>query len=184
MQIVFVWGLVLSLVFGAGSALAQDQKTESLNVTGHGKTAINATERQKKSWYDGSLHFSPAVRAGDYIFISGQVAGAFGSDKPVGKKAFQQSVRRAFNDIKETRAAGGANINSVVKIRTFHVFGSPWITLSKHEQVAAVAEVKNEFIGEPHAAWTAVGVTALYPDKGLVEIEVVAYAPQRESVDD
>jgi len=178
------WCLVLLLVIGSGSVSAQDQKTGSLNVTGHGKTAINATERQKKSWYDGGLHFSPAVRAGDYIFLSGQVAGAFGSDAPIGKEAFQISIRRAFSDIKAILAAGGADINAVVKMRTFHVFGSPWITLSKHEQVAAVAEVKNEFIGESHAAWTAVGVTALYPDKGLVEIEVVAYAPLSESVDE
>ena len=31
---------------------------------------------------------------------------------------------------------------------------------------------------EPHPAWTAVGTTALLPDRGIVEIEVVAYSPR------
>ena len=74
-------------------------------------------------------------------------------------------------------AAGGASLKQTVKIRTFHVFDSEWITIPKTEQILAVGEVKDEFIGEPHPAWTAVGSTALFPDKGLVEIEVVVYAP-------
>lgn len=151
---------------------------ESLNVSGHGKTAIIASERQKKGLYDSPFHFSPAVRAGDTIYISGVVAGAFQSEEPIDREAFKTSVRRAFESIKSTLKAGGADMNQIVKIRTFHVFDSQWITIGKHDQVAAVAEVKGEFIGEPHPAWTAIGATALYPDKGLVEIEVIVYAPE------
>lgn len=166
----------------AQSVSAQDAEAEKktdLNVTGHGKTAIIATERQKKGWYDSEYHFSPAVRAGDFIFISGAVAGAYGAEEPVGKDALKESIRRAFGSIKATLAAGGATMDQIVKIRTFHVFDSEWISIPKREQIKAVAEVKSEFMGEPHAAWTAVGTTALFPDQGLVEIEVVVYAPTK-----
>lgn len=171
--------LVLLSQFGFAVS-AQDTKTESLNVIGKNKTAIIASERQKKDGYDGVFNYSPAVRAGDYIYASGVVAGAFGSEEPFGKEAFKASVRRALKGLEQTLKAGGADMNDVIKINTFHVFDSPHTTLSKHEQVLAVAEVKNEFIGEPHPAWTAVGTTALYPDKGLVEIEVVVYSPQKK----
>lgn len=172
--------LLIGLIVTSLPAFGDAPKKENLNITGHNRTALIASERQKSGWYDGALKFSPAVRAGDYIFVSGGVAGAFGSAEPIGKEAFQASIRRVFNNLKVILEAGNASINDVVKIRTFHVFDSPYTTLSKHEQVAAVAAIKNEFIGEPHPAWTAVGTTALYPDKGLVEIEVVAYAPENK----
>ncbi len=171
--------LLTGLMFAAPAALGQDKKEDNLNITGNNRTAIIATERQQKGMYDGAYNFAPAIRAGDFIFVSGAVAGAFGEDTPVGKVEFQTSIRRAFNQLDDILKAGNASLNDVVKIRTFHVFDSPHTTLTKHEQIGAVAEVKNEFINEPHPAWTAVGSTALYPDKGLVEIEVVVYAPQK-----
>ncbi|MCK0069948.1 Rid family hydrolase [Kordiimonas laminariae] len=170
--IAFTLSLSTTPVFG--------QDTASLNVVGENKTAIIATEQQKNGGYDGAFNYSPAVRAGDYIYASGVVAGASGIKEPLNKEAFKASVRRALKRLEQTLKAGGAELNDVIKINTFHVFDSPHTTLSKHEQVLAVAEVKNEFIGEPHPAWTAVGTTALYPDKGLVEIEVVVYSPPKK----
>jgi enamine deaminase RidA (YjgF/YER057c/UK114 family) len=172
---------ITAFCFGAlilsGASGAQDSASDNLNITGHGKTALIPSERMKKGWYDSDYHFSPAVRAGDFIFISGTVAGAFGSDSPVGEEGLKTSLRRAFGNIQAAIAAGGATMNQIVKIRTFHVFDSEWVTIPKVAQIKAVADVKGEFMGEPHAAWTAVGTTALFPDKGLVEIEVVVYAP-------
>ena len=176
----FAVGAMMACIIIGASAQGDDKSnTDSLNVSGHGKTAIMASKREKETFYDGSFHFSPAVRAGDTIYISGVVAGAFQSEEPIDRETFKVSVRRAFKDIKSTLKAGGANMDKIVKIRTFHVFDSPWITISKQDQVAVVAEVKNEFIGEPHPAWTAIGTTALFPDKGLVEIEVIVYDPEK-----
>ncbi|UTW55973.1 Rid family hydrolase [Kordiimonas sp. SCSIO 12610] len=177
-------GIFLLSVAAATMSLAvQAQETDSaptkdLIVSGHGKTAIMATERQRKFIYDSKFHFSPAVRAGDTIYLSGVVAGAFAGDKPIGREEFKESVRRVFENIAATIKAAGADINQTVKIQTFHVFDSPWITIDKVAQVEVVAEVKNEFIGEPHPAWTAIGSTALFPDKGLVEIELTVYDPE------
>lgn len=166
-------GIAVLLLLAAGSAQAQ----ESFNVEGRNGEAIIATGQDKKWMYDGRYHFSPAYRAGDWVYFSGVVAGAQ-SDTPMGKEEFKAALHRAFESLGATLAAAGASFDDVVKIRSFHVFDSPFITLGKREQVEAMAEVKGEYIGEPHPAWTAVGTTALLPDRGLVEIEIVAYAPQ------
>ena len=155
------------------TAQAQQVSDDKLTVSGHGKTAFMSNERA----YYGDFHFSPAVRAGDFVFVSGVVAGAFRQEAPINKETFKNSIRGAFTSLKDVLELAGADINQTVKMRTFHVFDSPLIDVSKVEQVKAVAEVKSEFIGEPHPAWTAVGTTALLPDAGLVEIEVVVYAP-------
>lgn len=165
----------LEVCLSAGSS-AQNQKTD-LTVSSHGRTAYMANERQRRGWYDGVYHFSPAVRGGDYIYLSGVVAGAYGAEAPLDRDGFKVSVQRAFTAIDEIVKAAGANMNQVVKMRTFHVFDSPLVTIGKAEQVQVVAEVKGDFVAEPHPAWTAVGTTALLPDAGLVEIEIILYSP-------
>lgn len=153
------------------------QAEESLNVEGRNGVAIIASEQEKKWMYDGRFHYSPAYRAGDWVYFSGVVAGA-PSETPLGREEFEAALRRAFESLRATLAAADASYDDVVKIRSFHVFDSPLITLDKIEQVEVMAEVKGDYIAEPHPAWTAVGTTALLPDRGLVEIEIVAYAPQ------
>lgn len=159
------------------AAYSDDKKTSDLNVHGNGKTALIPDERSKKFTYDGTYHFSPAVRAGDYVFASGVVAGPYSNNEPADRNKFKESVRASFKRLQEVLAAGGVSMDQIVKLNTYHVFDSKWITIPKVEQVKVVAEVKGEFISEPHPAWTAVGTTALFPDKGLVEIEVTAFAP-------
>ncbi|WP_262695208.1 Rid family hydrolase [Kordiimonas aquimaris] len=186
MKYLNVFGVTIlwSLISSISLVHAQQSDAESgqnYNITGNGRTAIIATERQKKGWYEGRYNYSPAVRAGDYIYVSGAVASARSSDgKPISREEFKASVRRAFEGIKDILAAGGADINSIIKITSFHVFDSPLISIDKNDQVVAMAEVKNEYVGEPHPAWTAIGTTALLPDRGLVEIDVIVYDPQEK----
>jgi enamine deaminase RidA (YjgF/YER057c/UK114 family) len=172
--------LVMGVSGFFSSASAQETQEPNLNITGQGRTALLPNERMKKGWYDSPYHFSPAVRAGDYIFVSGTVAGAYGAEEAIDRETYKASVRRAFQSLQQALKAGGADLKQVVKLRTFHVFPSKWINIPKTEQILVVSEIKDEFIGEPHPAWTAVGVTELFPDQGLVEIEVVAYAPQKK----
>lgn len=145
--------------------------------------AIIPTARAKQQLYDGVYKFAPAVRAGDYVFFSGVVAGAYRAEEPIGADAFKADLRKRFASLSKTLKTAGASFDDVVKIRTFHVFDSKWINLDKVEQIKAVAEVKAEFIKAPHPTWTAVGTTALFPDQGLVEIEIVAYAPRDKAQD-
>lgn len=157
-------------------AISLSANAQGLNIKGKNSTAIIADEAGK-SWYDSKYHFAPAHRAGDYVYFSGVVAGAYESDEPIGKEAFKVDLRKRFQSLERTLKAAGSSFDDVIKINTYHVFDSPHISIDKVTQIDAVAEVKDEFINEPYPAWTAVGTTALFPDKGLVEIEIVAYSP-------
>ncbi len=156
---------------------AQEKSADGLEVSGHNKTAIIATERLKRGWYDGAYHFSPAVRAGDYLFLSGVAVSIRGEETPIDRETFKKHLRLGFTRLQTILNAAGTDMNSIVKITSFHVFDSPLLSVNKRDQVLAMAEVKGEFMEEPHAAWSAVGTTALLPDAGVVEIDIIAYAP-------
>jgi len=76
------------------------------------------------------LHkYSPAIRAGDLVFISGQVGSRDdGSPEPV----FEDQVRRAFANLKAVLAAAGGSFDDVIDVdravegdlRLLHVIGN------------------------------------------------------------
>jgi len=150
---------------------------EGQNVRQGLREAIIPSEAARQQAYDGPFHFAPALRAGDYVFVSGVVAGAW-QGEVLDREGFAQAVRQAFQVIGTTLEAAGAGFDGVAHMRTFHVFDSGLTSISKVEQFEVIAEVKNEFVPEPFSAWTGIGTTALLPDRGIVEIEVVVYAPQ------
>ena len=150
---------------------------QEFNVREGNREAINPSEQARAQAYDGRFHYAPAVRAGDYVWISGVVAGAWDGEV-LDRDGFADAVRRAFQAIGRTLEAAGAGFDGVAHMRTFHVFDHELIGISKVEQFEVIADVKGEFVPEPHSAWTGVGTTALLPDRGIVEIEVVVYAPQ------
>lgn len=161
------------LLLWASAAQAQ----ENLNVREGLREAIIPSEVARDQLYNGRFHFAPAMRAGDYVFVSGVVAGSW-QGEVLDREGFAQAVRQAFQAIGTTLEAAGAGFDGVTHMRTFHVFDSEFIGISKIEQFEVVADVKDEFVPEPFSAWTGVGTTALLPDRGIVEIEVVVYAPQ------
>lgn len=112
------------------------------------------------------LHkYSPAIRAGDLVFISGQVGSRDdGSPEPV----FEDQVRRAFANLKAVLAAAGGSFDDVVDVISFHT--------DPATQFDTVLKVRDAEIGQPpYPAWTAVGVTWL---AGFdFELKVVARIP-------
>jgi enamine deaminase RidA (YjgF/YER057c/UK114 family) len=126
--------------------------------------------------YD-EFKFAPARRAGDYLYISGVIAGPRGADGRDGP-ALTAQVRRAFTTIEAILKAQGLTFADVTMINTFHVWSGPGFTGTRDEQFAAFAKAKDAFMPPPHPAWTAVGTTGLLIDNGVVEIQMIAYAPQ------
>jgi enamine deaminase RidA (YjgF/YER057c/UK114 family) len=112
------------------------------------------------------LHrYSPAVRSGDLLFVSGQVGSREdGSPEPV----FEDQVRRAFANLRDVLAAAGASFDDVIDVVSFHT--------DPAAQFETVLAVREQEIGEPpYPAWTAVGVTWL---AGFdFELKVVARLP-------
>lgn len=127
--------------------------------------------------YDG-YHYAPARRAGDFLYISGVVVGP-APDQGRDVEGFKEQVRRAFRHIKLSLDAEGLTFADVVMINSFHVWDSPGFKGGRDGQFAAVSAVKDEFMSAPHPAWTAVGATGLLMPDGVVEIQMIAYAPRK-----
>jgi enamine deaminase RidA (YjgF/YER057c/UK114 family) len=109
--------------------------------------------------------YSAAVRAGDLLFISGQVGSREdGSPEP----EFRKQVELAFRNLQAVLAAAGAGFDDIVDVTTFHT--------DPVNQFEAIMEVKNRIFREaPYPTWTAIGVKWL---AGFdFEIKVVARIP-------
>lgn len=127
--------------------------------------------------YD-DFKYAPARRAGDFLYISGVIAGPLG-DEGRDAPAFTAQVRRAFKSIDAILKAEGAGFADVVMINTFHVWNGPGFKGTRDEQFNAFAKAKDEVMSAPHPAWTAVGTTGLLADNGVVEIQMIAYVPRK-----
>ena len=126
--------------------------------------------------YD-EIKFAPARRIGDTLYISGVIAGPRGSEGR-DKEAFRLQVRRAFTQIQRVLEAAGVTFADVGMINSFHVWNGPGFNGTRDEQFEVISAVKAEFMTAPHPAWTAVGTTGLLSDTGVVEIQMIAYAPR------
>lgn len=130
---------------------------------------VGVVPERMQSWYDG-FHFSPAIRAGDMVYLSGIVAGRPEGDAP-DQAAYEANFTRAFDAITHVLGEAGADWGDVAEMTTFHV------DFANETQRAAFQAVRDRYIEEPWPAWTAIGVERLWGENGLVEIRVTAYAP-------
>ncbi|MGA7964314.1 MAG: RidA family protein [Gammaproteobacteria bacterium] len=107
--------------------------------------------------------YSQAVRAGEWIFLSGQI----GLDPATGalvEGGIEVETRRAFDNLRAVAVAGGADLESVVKLTLY---------LTDLGDYAMVNELMREFFAGPYPARAAVGVAAL-PRGACVEVEAIA----------
>ena len=109
--------------------------------------------------------YSPAVRSGGFLFVSGQVGSREdGSPEP----DLQAQVRLAFRNLIDILKAADCTFDDVVDVTVFIVDPE-----SRFEQIWSVV---HEFWGAaPHPTVTAVGVTWLYGFQ--FEIKVIAKTP-------
>jgi 2-iminobutanoate/2-iminopropanoate deaminase len=106
--------------------------------------------------------YSPAVGAGDLVFVSGQIA--LDADGQIVGHSPADQARKALENMLVTLAAAGLGPGDVVKTTIF---------LHDMDDFAAVNEVYAEFFSEPYPARSTVQVARL-PKDLKVEIEAVA----------
>ena len=116
-----------------------------------------------------ALRYSPALRDGRLIFVSGHIGrdedGELSDDPEV-------QMREAFRSVGRTLSELGATWADVVEITSYHV--------GLAAQKEALLRVHHEFVREPpYPAWTAAGVSELFSADATVEISVVAALPER-----
>lgn len=125
--------------------------------------------------YD-NIGYAPVRRAGDTVYISGVIVGR-AADEGNDVAAFKAQCRRAFQHLELVLESAGLGFENVTMINSFHVWDSPHFAGTREQHIAALIEVKNEFMPQPHPAWTAVGTTGLLEPTGLVEIQFIAHIP-------
>ena len=106
--------------------------------------------------------YTPAVRAGDWLIVSGQVGLADGKLVPGGLEA---ELRQALANLRGHLEANGAEMSNVVKTTVF---------LRHMSDYALMNEVYIELFGDHRPARSAIGVADL-PIGALVEVEAWAH---------
>jgi 2-iminobutanoate/2-iminopropanoate deaminase len=111
--------------------------------------------------------YSQAVRAGDLLFCSGQIALDPASGQLIGRDAAEQ-CRRVMQNLGAVLAAGGTDWSQVVRTTIF---------LADIDDFAAVNEIYAQFLGPTKPARATVAVRTL-PRNALVEIDCIARVPR------
>ena len=114
------------------------------------------------------LKMSPAVVAGDHIYLTG-VTGS-GPDGAMPEEPEAQ-FRAAFRKIGAVLREAGLDFDAVVEMTSYH--------LSLRDHFPLFDTVRLEIFESPYPAWTAVEVAGLRRPGALVEIRIVAQQPTR-----
>ena len=161
----------------AALALASVAHAQSfpLHIPAPGGEVVLPDARAKAAHDD--MHYAAARRSGDMVYVSGVIVGRRpGEGNDVA--AFKLQTKRTLERVQTILQASGTDLQHVVMINSFHVWQGPNFAGTRDEQFAAFDEVLGTFIKAPYPAWTAVGTTGLLADTGVVEVQVIAYAPQ------
>jgi reactive intermediate/imine deaminase len=108
--------------------------------------------------------YSQAIRAGDTLYVSGQVP----LDPATGELLsgdMERQIHRVFDNLKAIVAAAGADFSQVVKLNVY---------LVDLKHFALVNQVMAQYFHEPYPARAAVGVAAL-PRGAQIEMDCVAH---------
>jgi 2-iminobutanoate/2-iminopropanoate deaminase len=111
--------------------------------------------------------YSPAVRAGGFIFVAGQVPVDPATDQ-ISPGDIRHETRLVLNNIKRILEGAGASLADVVRVGVYLAEGS---------EFAAMNEVYAEFFGEHKPARTT--IVCGFVAEIRVEVDCVAYSPAK-----
>ena len=135
------------------------------------KQAINSTNPIFAT-PDGSTIFkkfgySPAARAGDFLYAAGQIGLNPDGSMPANDEG---QIVNAFDRLKIVMEEAGASLDDIVELVSYHV------GLQSH--LGKFVEIKSRYIREPYPTWTILEIAGLARPGLVIEIKAVAYAPK------
>ena len=89
------------------------------------------------------LPFSPALRVGDFLFISGQAS--VDGDGNIIKGSFEEECRRSFDNFGKILKAAGLDFSDVVQVRNY---------VGDQNHLASFNQIFKEYFKEPFPART------------------------------
>ncbi|MFD0739630.1 Rid family hydrolase [Lysobacter koreensis] len=121
-----------------------------------------APRGMERSYHD--YHYTPVVRVGDMVIVSGIPAGR--------GDTYEAKVRGMFEALRAHLATAGATLADVVELTSFHAGATDNATFGA--EFARFAPIHHEFFPDHYPAWSAVGTTALLQPGAPVELRAVA----------
>lgn len=115
-------------------------------------------QRELEEW-----GYADAVIDGDRVWLSGVAASLRAGETMADQEA---AYERAFRGLGDVLKRAGSSFDGIVEITTFHT--------DLPTQIEAFKKVKRHYIRGPFPAWMAIDIDRLVPDRGLVEIKLVA----------
>ncbi len=106
--------------------------------------------------------YSPAIKAGNLIFVSGQTPEKPGSDELVEGNIAAQT-RQVFENIKNILAAAGLSMDNIVKVNAY------LLNINDFDQYN---RVYREYFSRPYPARTT--VQCVIPGGSLLEVDITA----------
>ncbi|HET7306803.1 MAG TPA: RidA family protein [Gammaproteobacteria bacterium] len=106
--------------------------------------------------------YSQAVRAGDTVYLSGQI----GLDPATGElvaATVEAQARQVFDNLRSVAAAAGGGLDKIVKLTVY---------LGDLADYPVVNEVMADYFEEPYPARAAIAVVGL-PKGAAVEVEAI-----------
>ncbi|MBX3427144.1 MAG: RidA family protein [Pirellulales bacterium] len=113
------------------------------------------------------LPFSPAVRCGEFVFVSGQ-ASVDGEGRIV-SDTFSGEMRRSFENLRHVLAGAGLTLRNVVKLSAF---------VAQQEDLPEFNRIYREYFDQPYPARTT--IVGCLGDLLKFEVDAIAVHPPLE----
>lgn len=110
------------------------------------------------------FEYSAAVRAGDFIYVAGQIGLNPDGSMPADQET---QIVNAFDRLKLVTEHAGAALDDVVELVSYHV------GLQQH--LPRFVEIKSRYIKKPYPTWTILEVAGLARPGLVIEIKAVVY---------
>src|SRR5215217_7472455 len=123
-----------------------------------------AIEAEGLDWYEG-LPASPAVRAGELLFVSGQLS-VDAAGRPLDAGDVRAQTARALDGLQAILEAAGGGLDDVLDVISFH---------TDVRRVREVFDVAAGYFSKDPPAWTPVASTGSYADGLEVTIRAIAH---------
>jgi enamine deaminase RidA (YjgF/YER057c/UK114 family) len=111
-----------------------------------------------------TVGYSHAAKAGDTLYIAGQVAQDVDGNL-VGKGDFESQVRQVYINLTNIMEEAGGSLNNIVKMTTF---------LTHYNYIETYRNVRNEYFSEPCPPNTLLIIESLALPDFMIEVEAIA----------
>ena len=108
---------------------------------------------------------SQAIKAGPFVFVSGQAG--YDDDGNIVQGGFAAQGEQAFHNLNRALTAAGSSLEKVVKVTIF---------VTDMEQFSHVVDLRRKHFSAPYPADSIVEIKALYTPEAMIEIEAIAIA--------